>query len=63
MDGLEKVTSITSFNGVEGLGGLFAGRQTEAMLADKDLITNEAFEVAMRLLLRNQETLARVDLR
>jgi hypothetical protein len=63
MDELANVTSIQSFNGIEGLGGLFAGRQTEAVLGGKGVVKNEALEVVSRLLLRNQGTLAVVDLR
>jgi hypothetical protein len=63
MDGLASVTSIQSLNGIEGLGGLFAGRQTKAALGGKGVVKNEALEVVSRLLLRNQGTLAVVDLR
>jgi hypothetical protein len=63
MDGLANVTSIKSFNGIEGLEGLFAGLQTEAALGGKEIVKNEAAEVVSRLLLRNKATLKIVDLR
>jgi hypothetical protein len=63
MNGLANVTSIKLLNGIEGLGGLFAGNETEAVLGGKRIVEYEGLEVVLRLLLRNQKTLEKVDLR
>jgi hypothetical protein len=63
MKSLEQITTITSFNDVDGLGGLFAGGATEAALRGKDVLKKEALEIVILLLLRNRDTLAKVDLR
>jgi hypothetical protein len=63
MDGLASVTSITSLNGVDGLGELFAGGQTEVLLSGKNLEEAEAAVAVSRLLLRSETTLTKLDLR
>ena len=63
MDGLASVTSITSLNGVDGLGELFAGGQTEVVLSGKNLGEAEAAVAVSRLLLRSETTLTKLDLR
>ena len=63
MDGLEAVTSITSLNGVAGVGGLFAGSQTEVQLCWKGLEKEEAVVAVAQLLARSRATLTRLDLR
>jgi hypothetical protein len=63
MDGLEPVTSITSLNGLDGVGGLFAGNQTEVLLGGKGLEEKEAVVAVARLLGRSRGTLTRLDLR
>ena len=63
MDGLEAVTSITSLNGVDCVGGPFAGNQTEVLLGRKGLAKNEAVVAVARLLSRSRTTLTRLDLR
>ena len=63
MDGLASVTSITSLNGVDGLGELFAGGQTEVVLSGKNLAKAEAVVAVSRLLLRSETTLTKLDLR
>jgi hypothetical protein len=61
--GLEGVTSVTSLNGVEGCGPLFAGGQTEIDMPGKRLREREAAVVVARLLLRSADTLQKLDLR
>ena len=63
MRGLKAITTITSMNCMDGLGVLFAGGATEAALEDKDVLTKEALEIVILLLLRNRDTIAKVDLR
>ena len=63
MDGLAAVTSITSLNGVDGLGGLFAGGQDKADLRGKSLSEREAVLAVSRLLMRSEQTLTELDLR
>ena len=63
MDGLAGATSVTSLNGVDGLGGLFAGGQAEAALGGRDLLRQEAVVGVARLLRRSEATLTRLDLR
>ena len=62
MDGLAGVTSITSFNGMEGRGGLFKGGQAEVGL-DGVLRGKEAAVAVARLLPRSEKTLTRLMLR
>ena len=62
MDGLAASTSITSLNGVEGVGELFAGRVTEVNLKNMNLLEREATVAISRLLLRSVETLTKLDL-
>ena len=62
MDGLERITSITSLNSVSSLRALFAGRRKEAALNCKQEKTEVAVAVA-RLLHRSKDTLTRLDLR
>ena len=61
--GLEGVTSVTSLNGVEGCGPLFAGGQTEIDMKGTGLRAREAVVVFARLLLRSANTLNKLDLR
>jgi len=69
MDGLAATTSITSFNGVEDLRGLFEGGLAQAALSGKRMgrmaETGDwgASVVVSRLLLRSEGTLKRLDLR
>ena len=63
MDGLEAFSSITSLNGLDGVGGLFAGSQTEVQLGGKGLAEKEAVVAVARLLERSRATLTRLDLR
>jgi hypothetical protein len=63
MDGLEAVTSITSLNGVNDVGGLFTGSQMELQLSVKKLGEMEAVVAVARLLTRSRATLTRLDLR
>ena len=69
MDGLAATTSITSFNGVEDLRGLFEGGLAQAALSGKRMGRMaeqgdwEASVVVSRLLLRSEGTLKRLDLR
>jgi hypothetical protein len=63
MDDLATITSITSLNGVDGLGELFAGGQTEVVLSGKNLAKAEAAVAVSRLLLRSETTLTKLDLR
>ena len=63
MDGLEMVTSITSLNGVNGLGELFAGTAVDADLRYKRLREREAMVAVSVLLPRCKSTLKTLDLR
>ena len=63
MDSLEAVTSVTSLNGLNSVGGLFAGSQTEVQLGWKGLGQKEAVVAVARLLARSGTTLTRLDLR
>ena len=63
MDGLAVVTSITELNGVDGLGGLFVGGLDKADLRSKSLGRKEAVVAVSRLLVRNEQTLEKLDLR
>ena len=63
MDGLATVVSITTLNGVDGLGDLFAGRAVKVDLSRKFLPKREMMMVISRLLLRNKNTLTQLDLR
>ena len=63
MDGLEAVTTITSLNGLDCIGGLFAGSQTTVMLGGKGLTETEAVVAVARLLARSRTTLTKLDLR
>ena len=63
MDGLVGATSVTSLNGVEGLGGLSSGWEAEAALGGSDLGGKEAAVAVARLLRRSEATLTRLDLR
>jgi hypothetical protein len=56
-------TSITSLNGLDGVGGLFTGGQIEVLLGSKGLGQNEAVVAVARLLDRSRMTLTRLDLR
>ena len=62
MDGLVGITSVTSLNGVDGLGVLFQGGQAEVNLEGK-LVGKEAAVAVARLLLRSEQTLTKLDLR
>jgi hypothetical protein len=63
MDSLEAVTSVTSLNGLNSVGGLFAGSQMEVQLGGKGLGEREAVVAVARLLVRSRGTLIRLDLR
>ena len=63
MDGLAAVTSITCLNGVDGLGGLFAGGQATVLLPSRKLEACEAVEAVSVLLRRSEDTLTALDLR
>ena len=63
MGWLATVTSLTSLNGVDGLGGLFRGGKAWINLFDKGLRKKEAAVVMGRLLLRSEATLTSLDLR
>jgi hypothetical protein len=63
MNGLESVTSVTTFNSVDDLGGLFAGGQTKAELGCKCFPEHEALDVVLRLLARSRITLKSLNLR
>ena len=63
MDGLEGNTFISSFNGVDGLENIFKGGQKELDLRNKNLDENEAVVPVVRLLLRSEATLTKLDLR
>ena len=63
MDGLATVVSITTLNGVDSLGDLFAGRAVEVDLSRKFLPKREMMMAISRLLLRNKNTLTQLDLR
>ena len=61
MNGLAEATSITSLNGVEGLGRLFKGGQAEVDL--KRMLKWKEAEVAVtRLLPRSKATLTKLKL-
>ena len=62
MDGLHLNTIVTSFNGLDSVGGLFAGRQTKVDLCKLKLAEKELPVVVSRLLLRNTR-ITSLDLR
>ena len=63
MDGLAAATSVTSRNGVDGLGGLFRGGQEEVLLNNRKLADMEMVVAVARLLPRSKGTITRLDLR
>ena len=63
MDALAGATRLTSLNGVEGLGELFRGGQTEASIQEKGLGKNEMAVVVTRLLRRSEATMTQLNLR
>ena len=63
MDGLQIVTSIGSFNCVEGLWELFAGTAVEVDLSSKKLREREATTAISLLLPRSDKILTTLDLR
>ncbi len=60
---ISEITTISSFNNVDGLGELFAGGATEAALGGKNIQTNEALYPIIWLLARNKDTIAKLNLR
>jgi hypothetical protein len=63
MDGLARVTSVTSLNDVHGVKTLFRGGCEEIDLSEKKLGVKEAVPAVAWLLQRSRGTLTKLDLR